>query len=530
LSLLYLTEILIANFKCRDSFFIFRMANDTLFLFTFARKLNTRSNAFMALQSLNNNSMIKRSQLIFSFLLISILSFAGNPLENFVNNPLLENANISLLVKEPATNKTIIQFRSNNSTIPASTLKLITTATALELLGPKFCFETKLEIDGTIDYKGVLNGNLYIRGGGDPTLGSEFLGDPEFLTKWMEEIKKTGIKKINGQIIADGTLYDDQNVNPKWTWEDIGNYYAAGACGISYMDNTYQLVLRSGMLGTTPEILRIIPEIPALTFENQLTSTAIPYDSAFFYGAPHTYLRSIHGEIPANRMEYIIKGDIPNPGLLLAEHFQDKLIQNGISIKQQPSDVVRGITDRRVIMVQKSPPLSEIIKETNVHSNNGYAEQIFRYLALTKNPVATSNKAVEVVRSFWKSKGLPVEQLFMYDGCGLSPVDAVSSQFLVDLLIYMQTKSPNKEAFINSLPISGESGTLTSFLKKTALQGKVHAKSGTISRVKCYAGYIDIHNKNYAFAIMVNNSNGSSKTVTRKIEELLLQLSASMNN
>jgi len=467
---------------------------------------------------------MKRNNLIFSLLLLSILVTARNPVEDFVNNPLLVNANISLMVKDMKTNKTIYQFRSNNSTIPASTMKLVTTATALELLGPSFCFETKLEIDGTLSSNGVLNGNLYIRGGGDPTLGSEHLGDKDFLTKWVAKIQQIGIKRINGQIIADGNLYDNLGVNPKWTWEDIGNYYAAGAYGISYMDNTYQLVLRSGDVGTTPEILRVIPEIPALTFENHLKSTMIEFDSAYFYGAPHSYLRSIHGEIPANRMEYIIKGDIPNPGLLLAEHFQDRLVASGISINRLPSDVVSTQNNRRVILVQNSPPLSDIIRETNVKSNNGYAEQIFRYLALKKYKTATSNGAVEVVRAFWKSKGLPVEQLFMYDGCGLSPVDAVSSGFYVDLLVYMQTISHNKDVFFNSLPVSGKSGTLTGFLQKTPLQGKVHAKSGTISRVKCYAGYIDSKDINYVFAIMVNNPNGTSKAVTRKMEEFLLSV------
>ena len=467
---------------------------------------------------------MKKIKLTFPLLMLSILLLAKNPVDDFINNPLMQNANISLLVKDLATNRTICQFRPNSSSTPASTMKLVTTAAAMELLGPKFCFQTKLEIDGTLSSNGTLNGNLYIRGGGDPTLGSEHLGDKDFMTKWVEEVKKVGIKKITGKIIADETLYDDLGVNPKWTWEDIGNYYAAGAYGISYMDNTYQLVLRSGLEGSTPEILRIVPEIPAMTFENHLTSTNIAFDSAYFYGAPHSYLRSIHGEIPANRLEYIIKGDIPNPGLLLAEHFQQRLVESGIAIQQLPSDIVTKSSDRRVILVQESPALSEIIKETNVRSNNGYAEQIFRYLALNKNPVGTTNGAVQVVRSFWKSKGLPVDQLFMYDGCGLSPVDAVSSQFLVDLLIYMQTISPNKEAFFNSLPVSGKSGTLTNFLQRTALQGKVHAKSGTISGVKSYAGYIEANNKTYVFAILVNHANGTSKAVTRKMEEFLLQL------
>jgi len=467
---------------------------------------------------------MKKNKFVLPLLLFSFFLQAKNPVTDFINNPLLENANVSLLVKNMATNQIIYQFRSSNSAIPASTMKLVTTATALEMLGPKFRFQTKLEFDGTLNSNGILYGNLYIRGGGDPTLGSEHMGDKEFLTKWVEDVKKAGIKKINGRIIADGTLYDDQGVNPKWTWEDIGNYYAAGAYGISYMDNTFQLVLRSGYEGTTPEILRIIPEIPALTFENHLTSTSIAFDSAYFYGAPHSYLRSIHGEIPANQMEFVIKGGIPNPGLLLAEHFQDKLTENGISISELPTDIVTQNTNRKVILVQESPELSDIIKETNIYSNNGYAEQIFRYLALDISKVASSTHAVEVVRSFWKSKGLPIEQLFNYDGCGLSPLDAVSANFLVELLSYMQTKSLNKEVFFNSLPVSGKSGTLTTFLRKTALQGKVHAKSGTISGVKSYAGYIENNNKTYVFAILVNHADGTSKAVTRKMERFLLSI------
>jgi D-alanyl-D-alanine carboxypeptidase/D-alanyl-D-alanine-endopeptidase (penicillin-binding protein 4) len=470
---------------------------------------------------------MKKIQFLLLLLSLTIPLFAANPLENFINNPILENANVSLLIKELETNKTIYEYRPNNVTIPASTMKLVTTATALELLGPSFCFQTKLEIDGTLNPNGVLNGNLYIRGGGDPTLGSEKMGDTDFLKQWVEAVKQAGIRKINGQIVADGTLFDEEGVNPKWTWEDIGNYYAAGAYGISYMDNMYRLVLRSGLIGSTPEILRTEPEIASLTFENHLTSTEIDSDSAYFYGAPKSNHRIIRGEIPANRLEFTIKGDIPNPSLLLAEHFQAKLKENGITVTELPSDVVKKTTERKIIHIHNSPPLSEIIAETNVHSNNGYAEEIFRYLALKSNPIATSNGAIREIRSFWKTKELPINQLFMYDGCGLSPLDAVSANFYVELLTYMRAKSLNKEAFFNSLPVSGKSGTLTNFLAKTSLTGKVHAKSGTIGGVKSYAGYIEKNNKTYVFSILVNHFNGTSKAATRKIEDFLLQVVAS---
>jgi len=467
------------------------------------------------------------NQLIILLFVSSSLMFAVNPVGDFVNNKLLVNANISLLVKDLNSGKTLYDFRSKNSTVPASTMKLVTTATALELLGPDFHFETKLEIDGKIDNQGVLNGNLIIRGGGDPTLGSEKLGDPDFLNKWILEVKKAGISKIKGQIIADAGLYNEEGVNPFWTWEDIGNYYAAGVYGISYLDNSCRVFFRSGNVGTTPEIIRINPVIPGLTFENHLLSTKIGFDSCYFYGAPHLNLRSIYGEIPANRVEFSVKCDIPNPALLLAQDLTKVLIENKIDVVGQASDIVPAKYTSKIIFSHLSPPLSEIVKETNIKSNNHYAEQIFRYLALKDNSIASTAGAIKVIKSFWNSKGLDVDQLYQYDGCGLSPLDAVSAEFFVDLLTYMRTKSQNKEVFFNSLPVSGETGTLVDFLSKSTLQGKVHAKSGTIARVKCYAGFIDIKGKNYVFAVMVNNANGNSKAVTKKIEDFLLKISTS---
>ena len=467
---------------------------------------------------------MKVSITIIALLIFFSSLYAKTPIDNFINNPLLDNANISLCVKDLSDGTIVYNHRANHVATPASTMKLITTATALEMLGPDFCFKTKLEIDGEITPDSILMGNLYIRGGGDPTLGSAYLGDTAFLVKWVEAVKKAGIKSIKGSIIADASLYDDEGINSHWIWEDMGNYYTAGSYGISYLDNTYRLVLRTSKVGTTPEILRTIPAIPSLVFDNQLKSAAINFDSAYFHGAPHANLRSITGKLPANKSEFIIKGDIPNPSLLLAQHFEDKLKAAGIQTSPSNTNQTISKLTRKPIYTQLSPPLREIITVANVHSNNQYAEQVFRYLSLTMDTVANSKTAVQVIKLFWKSKGLDVSQLFMYDGCGLSPEDAVSSRFFVDVLSYMKTKSLHSEVFVHSLPIAGETGTVSSFLKNSALEGKVFVKSGTIARVKCYAGYLNTKNKNYAFAMMVNYANGSTKAVVNKMEEFLLEI------
>jgi D-alanyl-D-alanine carboxypeptidase/D-alanyl-D-alanine-endopeptidase (penicillin-binding protein 4) len=477
---------------------------------------------------LNLNLKIKLSVInsIVFFLLVQLILTpikAETPIERFTTSSLMKNANVSVMIKNLETDKTICAFRPDNVAIPASTLKLVTTATALEMLGADFRFQTKLEIDGELSPEGILNGNLYIHGGGDPTLGSKYIGDPDFLAKWVNAVKNAGISKINGQIIADESLYEDEGVNPHWTWEDIGNYYAAGAYGISYLDNTFALILNSGAVGTTPQIIRTEPEMPLLNIDNHLISSTIDFDSAYFHGAPHSNSRVLRGEIPANRREFIVKGDIPNPGLLLAEHFQNELIKNGVAISQPPTNKNKNTNARKLIFSQDSPPLKDIITQTNIRSINLFAESIFRYLALKHASVASTRDAIREVRNFWISKGFPVDELFMNDGCGLSATDAVSADFLVHILEYMKTKSQNQVEFYNSLPVAGENGTLKKFLAKTHLQGKVHAKSGTISGVKTYAGYVESNSKTYAFAILVNHGYGSSKNVTTAIEELLLK-------
>lgn len=469
---------------------------------------------------------MKKIYISFLLLLAVTIVMAKDPVKDFVNDPLLVNSNISLLIQDVNDSKPLYEHRSNFGNIPASTMKVVTTATALELLGGDFRFETKLQIVGEISEDGVLNGDLYIVGGGDPTLGSNVIGHGPFLKQWVNAVKKAGIKSITGSIVADDLIFDREGINTRWIWEDIGNYYAAGVYGISYMDNTLRVYMSSGAAGTKPEILNTKPEVPGLIFENHLTSTMIGKDSSYFHGSPRTNYRTIYGEVPANIKDFITKADIPNPGLLLAQHFHDELLNNDVMIAFPPHDQPANYEQRTTIHTSYSAPLNRIVKEINVTSNNHYAEHVFRYLGTLKKVPASNTDAVSVIRNFWKEKGLSVDQLFMYDGSGLSPTNAISARFLVELLTYMKKTSTNSSLFYSSLPVCGESGTVAGMLKNTDLEGKVRAKSGSINRVRCYTGYINQGQKTYAFAVMVNNySTTRPRTVVKKIEQFL---SASM--
>ena len=304
----------------------------------------------------------------------------------------------------------------------------------------------------------------------------------------------------------------------------MGNYYAPGIHGISYLDNTYRLIFRSGSVGTKPEISHTIPEIPGLTIDNYVTATTTKSDNAYFYGAPYSNYRFITGEIPANKAEFAVKGDIPNPALLLAHHFHSRLTESGFSISESPMVLEGENCKKFVIYKHLSPPLTDIITETNVKSNNHYAEYLFKLIGTKNGLTGTTDRAINNIKSYWKSKGLSTDQLFQCDGSGLSPANGVSANFFVELLTYMKNKSQYADVFYKSLPVSGESGTLKSLLAKTPLQGKVHAKSGTIERVKSYVGYIETKDRTLVFAMIVNNPYGSSAAVVNKMEEFLLEV------
>ncbi len=473
-----------------------------------------------------------RQQRIWTYLMCIVLLFSSidtsgksRALTVFLNTPELSCANIGILVKEVQTNKTIVEYRSDKALIPGSNFKLITTATALNLLGPDYRFSTMLEFDGHIDLRGILHGNIYIVGSGDPTIGSKDFNNVDFIDKWVMAVKKMGIKAVDGRVVADVSAFDKEVIPPNWVWEDMGNYYAAGVYGLSLDDNLYRLTFRTDSIGSTPTIIAISPSFHPIIFHNYLTASSINADRSYLHGAPFSYQRTITGTLPANRASFVVKGDLPNPPLALASFFTDQLNQQEILVSGIPTDTLPTLHRIRTqFYVHYSPDLNAIIDKTNTESNNLFAEHIFKRLALISHPVATREEATEVVKQFWASHQADTTSLFIEDGSGLSPFDGVTPKFFVHLLIYMRKENAYGNQLFNSLPIAGKSGTLRNFLANTPLEGKVHAKSGSIKRVLCYSGYLEHNNKEYAFSIMTNSFKGAASNVQKAIEKFLLSL------
>lgn len=459
------------------------------------------------------------------------------PIEQLLQTSYMRGASFSFIAKDLQNGEILYEYDMDRLLSPASVLKVVSTATALDLLGEDYQYPTSLQYDGTLQ-DGVLRGNLYIKGSGDPSLGSSHFAPEhrEFLTAWLSALEQAGIRQITGSIIADESIFDTEGASTKWLREDMGNYYAAGSYGLSVFDNLYKLFLRTGTVGTLPTVIGMEPQISSIQFKNYLKVAAISSDSAYIIGAPLEDIRYLYGSLPANRESYVLKGDIPDPALFLAQYFTSFLQQRGIQVDGNPSCHRIEVEqkrwkrkERKTLVTTYSPPLREIVRVCNHVSHNLYADALLKTVGLQykkqKNEVISSfGQGIEVIKEYWKEKGLDVQSLKMYDGSGLAPMDKVSARFMGDLLFYMATQSKVSEAFRASLPEVGVEGSVRNFLKGTKLQGKAQLKSGGITGVRCYVGYITKGEKQYAVALFSNNYTCSMRDMTKGLERLLLRL------
>ena len=464
-------------------------------------------------------------------LLIS-LPVAATPQQNSIKAMLSDSAMIhgsaSVFIVDSGTGDTIADHNSSASLTQASVMKLITSAAALEILGSEYRFRTKVGYSGI--HRGnsrILEGNIIIKGGGDPVLGSERFAEEYsgFMDKWVRSIADLGIKKIKGGIVADDSYYDFQPVPPGWNWEDIGNYYGAGAYGISLFDNTLKIHFRTSDEGTSPEMLFMEPEGSGVNLSSYLKAHGNS-DMGYVYLAPYSSSGWISGTIPANRDDFVLKASIPDPPMLSAIILDRKLQAAGIRVEEPPTTARRssgsGSVEFTEITSTISPPLSSIIEVLNHESVNLYAEHLVREISKATGGTGSNSSGTAAIINFLDSTGTDPAGMFVDDGSGLSPQDAINARGLVSLLIYMKNESAYREDFLKSLPDAGKEGTLKNYFRDPLFENRLWAKSGTLSRVKAYSGYFKtLSGREMAFCIIVNNFTGPSSAIITRIENII---------
>jgi serine-type D-Ala-D-Ala carboxypeptidase/endopeptidase (penicillin-binding protein 4) len=473
-----------------------------------------------------------RYLLFISSLFISLCSFSQKgSIEKFLSDSSLVHASVSICVEDADSGTVILEYNSGRSLIPASIQKLITSGIALELLGPGYTFKTSIGYSGTLNKRtGKLSGDIIIKGGGDPSLGSEYFTDhyQDFISNWVSELKKAGIKKISGRVVTDDSYYDFIPVPDKWLWEDEGNYYGAGVYGLSVFDNKYKIHFKTGSEHSLPVITGFSPPEAGIELKNFLVAEGTT-DNGYVFSTPYSSGGWIKGTIPVNHDDFILNASITDPPLIAARLLHKALKASGIAISGSPSTLrlEQNNYPGEYFQVAEiiSPPLSEIELVLNHESVNLYAETLLKELGKKYRNSGSSAAGIEVVMEFLQSAGIQTNGIFMEDGCGLSPLNAISSSDLVNFLIYMKSKGKYFPEYYSSLPAAGKEGTLKNVFTDPVFDGNLKAKSGSITRVRNYSGYFTtVNGKNMVFAVIVNNYSGTSRNIVKGIETFLKEI------
>lgn len=366
----------------------------------------------------------------------------------------------------PENERVLVDHNSALALTPASVMKALTTATALDILGQDFRFSTPVELRGS-RAGARWTGDLVIRSCGDPTIDSENIkGSGALCQEILAGLKKTGITRIDGRIVVEQTLSDAGPI-AQWEIEDVAWPYGAGLFGLNYKDNTFTLWPATGQTK---------PYVPDLKIDLIKSSR-----NDLLRGVESNRL-IVWGTRPDNR-KWTVQTTMPDPAAVLRAELMETLRKGGVEltdrkIQQAGSSVLKVCTHR-------SAPAVEIMRSLMVRSDNLFAEGMLRAIA----PGATRAKAIEAEKKLWADRGLNPRYTIINDGSGLTRANRLSARFLGQVLKWMAA-SPKGATYTGFFPRAGMDGTMRNFLKDSPLKGRLALKTGSVSSVQCYAGYL----------------------------------------
>jgi serine-type D-Ala-D-Ala carboxypeptidase/endopeptidase (penicillin-binding protein 4) len=440
-------------------------------------------------------------------------------IKNLEADAQFKHAIISLYVADSKTGAVVFDKNAQIGLAPASCQKVITSVTAFELLGKDFRYCTYLGKDYATENK-YDAGCLFIIGNGDPTLGSwrwKQTSDTVVFSKIASSLLKQGLISFDGNLVIQDNLYGITPLPEGWIWQDIGNYYGAACFGFNWHENQYDLLLQPGEKGAVTKFITTKPELPGVNFENTITTGASGSgDNGYIYAAPFSNIIITKGTIPLQKTAFTISGSLPNPAEVFKKELFAYLLKKKIGFKGNAYTANTAAMNNIPIHVAThlidsiySPSLDSMNYWFLKKSINLYGEAFLKSLAQKKMGFGiregTYDKAIGIVKDFWKDKGVEPAALNILDGSGLSPANRVTTNALVTILQYARQQQWFA-SFYNALP---------------EMNG-IKMKDGYISGVRSYTGYVKNKAGNeYTFSFIVNNFDGSPGTVREKMWKLL---------
>jgi D-alanyl-D-alanine carboxypeptidase/D-alanyl-D-alanine-endopeptidase (penicillin-binding protein 4) len=455
-------------------------------------------------------------------LVISSISFGQKDAERmttafktFETDTQFKHATISLYVVDTKTGKVVFDKNSQVGLAPASCLKVVTSVAAFEFLGKDYRYKTEFSYNDA-PYSGILEGNLIMKVSGDPTLGSWRWEDTKMdiiKQKILTVLKSKNIKTVRGTFFIDDSRWSTQ-VNPGgWTSEDMGNYYGAGASGLNWHENQYDLILKPGKkTGDSVEVLRTEPFLQTTLINELKTGKAGSGDNSIIYLPENGKFSYVRGTVPAAVDSFRVSGAMPNA----SESFNDELgrflFNNGVVLFGGTKNAVYYFILRKKLPVASnpllslySPPLDSINYWFLQKSINLFGEAFVKTIAYEKTGFGSTDTGVNIIKDFWSKNGIEKSAMNIIDGSGLSPANRVTTNALVTVMQYAK-KQIWYPSFYNALPE----------------QNGIKMKSGYIGGVRSYTGYIKSKSgTEYTFSFIINNYDGNPGAVREKMWKLL---------
>jgi D-alanyl-D-alanine carboxypeptidase/D-alanyl-D-alanine-endopeptidase (penicillin-binding protein 4) len=444
-----------------------------------------------------------------------------------------------VLIVDAETGEALFELNADRYFVPASNMKLFTTALALAKLGPDYRFHTTLETHGTISPDGVLTGDLFLVGRGDPNLSNrkfpydlkeEFDGVPEkVLAELADALIAKGVKEISGDVIGDDSYFPREPYPNGWEIDDMVWEYGAAVSAIVVDDNTVALTLTAGDSAGAPAQATVVPATPDFSVQNDVVTSALDTKSDLILTRePNSKVVVVRGTMPAHSAPRKLVLALHDPAEHAAALLCQLLSARGVKLTGTARSMhipeAAGAAPRAVLAEHVSVQLSDSIKLVNKISQNLHTEMLLRAAARNTAVWNTPDDLMKFPQDFYATAGIAPNDVIQTDGSGLSRHDLVTPRAIVVLLKYAQTQ-PWFAPYYASLPVAAVDGTLETLMKNTLSAGHIHAKTGSVEHVRTRSGYADTAGgRRLIFSFMSNNQGGKNHEASDALDALCLAM------
>ena len=436
-------------------------------------------------------------------------------IDSILNQPELQHVQVGMIVVDLEGDSVIYARNCHRNFVPASNVKIITSAAALTFLGPDFRFKTRLALNGKMQ-KNKWDGDVIVVGGGDPSFSLEDL--EHFVTV----IKDYGISNITGDIILDDGYFTDERLPIGWAWHYLDARYAAEISALSVNRNVVNVRIEATRPGTLANVF-LEPPTGYVRLVNAMRTRASD-DSIIIFRRPEANTIYVDGGIGYGHTRDI-EVAVKDPSMFFGEYLKERLISSGVKIngqciKSEESSSYNLNSTLEIVDSVLSVPMFEIIKELNTESVNLYGEAVLKTLGSYYSKEGSFRAGVSIIKEFMRRCGADTALIALHDGSGLSRHNLLSPYDIVLVLRYMY-HSDLFDEFFGLLPGPGE-GTLER--RFTVLNGLMRAKTGTLDAVSCLSGYLRLNDKDYCFSLLFNNFTCTNRKIEIIQEEILREL------